>query len=88
VLSERDLARITALAETIRKTLRAPITFPTAKYSSRSIGLALRRSSEIARAEEVLKDAELANVSRKPRRRRIASTCSSRAMRARKPTGC
>ncbi|HWS08300.1 MAG TPA: EAL domain-containing protein, partial [Xanthobacteraceae bacterium] len=60
VLSERDLARITALAETIRKTLRAPITFRDREiFLTASIGLALA-DSESQRAEEVLKDAELA----------------------------
>jgi len=60
VLSERDLARITALAETIRKTLRAPITFRDREiFLTASIGLALA-DGESQRAEEVLKDAELA----------------------------
>ena len=60
VLSERELARITALAETIRKTLRAPITFRDREiFLTASIGLALA-DSEAQRAEEVLKDAELA----------------------------
>jgi diguanylate cyclase (GGDEF)-like protein/PAS domain S-box-containing protein len=60
VLSERDLARITALAETIRKTLRAPITFRDREiFLTASIGLALA-DGEAQRAEEVLKDAELA----------------------------
>ncbi len=60
VLSERDLARITALAETIRKTLRAPITFRDREiFLTAAIGLALA-DSESQRAEEVLKDAELA----------------------------
>ena len=60
VLSERELARITALAETIRKTLRAPITFRDREiFLTAAIGLALA-DSESQRAEEVLKDAELA----------------------------
>ncbi len=60
VLSERELARITALAETIRKTLRAPITFRDREiFLTASIGLALA-DSESQHAEEVLKDAELA----------------------------
>ena len=60
VLSERELARITALAETIRKTLRAPITFRDREiFLTASIGLALA-DSELQHAEEVLKDAELA----------------------------
>ncbi|HUI14230.1 MAG TPA: EAL domain-containing protein [Xanthobacteraceae bacterium] len=60
VLSEREPARITALAETIRKTLRAPITFRDREiFLTAAIGLALP-DSEAQRAEEVLKDAELA----------------------------
>ena len=60
LLSERELARITALAETIRKTLRAPITFRDREiFLTASIGLALA-DSEAQRAEETLKDAELA----------------------------
>ncbi|MFZ0526816.1 MAG: EAL domain-containing protein [Xanthobacteraceae bacterium] len=60
VLSEREVARITALAETIRKTLRAPITFRDREiFLTASIGLALA-DSESQRAEEVLKDGELA----------------------------
>jgi len=60
LLSERDSARITAFAETIRKTLRAPITFRDREiFLTASIGLALA-GSEPQRAEEVLKDAELA----------------------------
>jgi diguanylate cyclase (GGDEF)-like protein/PAS domain S-box-containing protein len=60
LLSERELARVTAFAETIRKTLRAPITFRDREiFLTASIGLALG-NSEPQRAEEVLKDAELA----------------------------
>jgi diguanylate cyclase (GGDEF)-like protein/PAS domain S-box-containing protein len=60
LLSERELARITALAETVRKTLRAPITFRDREiFLTASIGLALGEA-EAQRAEEVLKDAELA----------------------------
>ena len=60
LLSERELARITTLAETVRKTLRAPITFRDREiFLTASIGLALA-DSESQRAEEVLKDAELA----------------------------
>ncbi len=60
VLSEREAARITALAETIRKTLRAPITFRDREiFLTAAIGLALA-DGEAQRAEEVLKDAELA----------------------------
>ena len=60
LLSERDSARITGLAETVRKTLRAPITFRDREiFLTASIGLALG-DSEPQRGEEVLKDAELA----------------------------
>jgi len=60
LLSERDSARITSLAETIRRTLRAPITFNDREiFLTGSIGLALG-DSEPQRAEERLKDAELA----------------------------
>ena len=60
LLSERDSARITAFAETIRKTLRAPITFRDREiFLTASIGLALG-GGEPNRAEDLLKDAELA----------------------------
>jgi len=60
VLSERDAARITTLAETIRRTLRAPITFNDREiFLTGSIGLTLG-DSEPQTAEERLKDAELA----------------------------
>jgi diguanylate cyclase (GGDEF)-like protein/PAS domain S-box-containing protein len=60
VLSERDSSRIIALAETVRRTLRAPITFNDREiFLTGSIGLALG-DSEPQRAEERLKDAELA----------------------------
>ena len=60
ILSERDSARITALAETIRRTLRAPITFNDREiFLTGSIGLTLG-DSEPQSAEERLKDAELA----------------------------
>jgi diguanylate cyclase (GGDEF)-like protein/PAS domain S-box-containing protein len=60
LLSERDSARITAFAETIRKTLRAPITFRDREiFLTASIGLALG-GGEPERAEDLLKDAELA----------------------------
>ncbi|HEX4042778.1 MAG TPA: EAL domain-containing protein [Xanthobacteraceae bacterium] len=60
ILSEKDAARITALAETIRKTLRAPITFRDREiFITASIGLALT-DSDTQRGEEILKDAELA----------------------------
>ena len=60
LLSERDSARITAFAETIRKTLRAPITFRDREiFLTASIGLALG-GGEPNQAEDLLKDAELA----------------------------
>ncbi len=60
LLSERDSARITAFAETIRKALRAPITFRDREiFVTASIGLALG-GGEPQHAEDVLKDAELA----------------------------
>ena len=60
VLSERDSARITALAETIRRTVRAPITFNDREiFLTGSVGLALG-DSEPQSADERLKDAELA----------------------------
>src|SRR5215475_8594959 len=59
LLSEREPARITAFAESLRKTLRAPITFNDREILlTASIGLALAESQQ--RSEEVLKDAELA----------------------------
>jgi diguanylate cyclase (GGDEF)-like protein/PAS domain S-box-containing protein len=60
LLSERDSARITAFAETIRKTLRAPITFRDREiFLTASIGMALGGGDPEA-AEDLLKDAELA----------------------------
>jgi diguanylate cyclase (GGDEF)-like protein/PAS domain S-box-containing protein len=60
VLSERDSARITSLAETIRRTVRAPITFNDREiFLTGSIGMALG-DTEPQRAQERLKDAELA----------------------------
>jgi diguanylate cyclase (GGDEF)-like protein/PAS domain S-box-containing protein len=60
LLSERDSARITAFAETIRKTLRAPITFRDREiFLTASIGLALG-GGDPEQAEDLLKDAELA----------------------------
>jgi len=60
LLSERESARITAFAETIRKTLRSPITFRDREiFLTASIGLALG-GGEPERAEDLLKDAELA----------------------------
>ncbi|MGA8693863.1 MAG: EAL domain-containing protein [Xanthobacteraceae bacterium] len=60
LLSERDSARITAFAETIRKTLRAPIAFRDREiFLTASIGLALG-GGDPEQAEDLLKDAELA----------------------------
>ena len=60
ILSERDSARLVALAETIRRTLRAPITFNDREIVlTGSIGLTLG-DSEPQHADERLKDAELA----------------------------
>ncbi len=60
VLSEREPARIVAFAETIRRTLRAPIAFNDREiFLTASIGLALAENQS-NRTEEVLKDAELA----------------------------
>ena len=60
LLSEREPERITAFADNIRKTLRAPITFNDREILlTASIGLALV-GDETQRKEEFLKDAELA----------------------------
>src|SRR6478735_2259531 len=60
LLSEREPPRITGFAETIRKTLRAPITFNDREILlTASIGLALADGNP-QRKEDVLKDAELA----------------------------
>ncbi|HET9686042.1 MAG TPA: diguanylate cyclase, partial [Pseudolabrys sp.] len=60
ILSEREPARIVAFAETIRRTLRAPIAFNDREiFLTASIGLALAEN-QANRTEEVLKDAELA----------------------------
>ena len=60
VLSEKDPTRLIAFAETIRKTLRAPITFNDREiFLTASIGLALA-DGQSSRTEEILKDAELA----------------------------
>ena len=61
LLSEKDLARITAFSETVRRTLRAPITFRDREiFLTGSVGLVLGETNEPQRAEELLKDAELA----------------------------
>lgn len=60
LLSERDPTRLIAFAETIRRTLRAPITFNDREiFLTASIGLALG-DGQPNRTEETLKDAELA----------------------------
>jgi diguanylate cyclase (GGDEF)-like protein/PAS domain S-box-containing protein len=60
LLSERDPGKIIAFAETIRRTLRAPITFNDREiFLTASIGMALA-DGQTARTEEILKDAELA----------------------------
>jgi diguanylate cyclase (GGDEF)-like protein/PAS domain S-box-containing protein len=60
LLSEREPARIIAFAETIRRTLRAPIMFNDREiFLTGSIGLALG-DGQAHRNEEILKDAELA----------------------------
>ena len=60
LLSEREPARIVAFAETMRRTLRAPIGFNDREiFITASIGLALAEK-EPRNSEEVLKDAELA----------------------------
>ncbi|OPH81777.1 EAL domain-containing protein [Nitrobacter vulgaris] len=60
VLSEQDPPRITAFAETIRKTIRAPITFNDREiFLTASIGLALS-DPQTQLTEEIIKDAELA----------------------------
>jgi diguanylate cyclase (GGDEF)-like protein/PAS domain S-box-containing protein len=60
VLSERDPTKLIAFADTVRKTLRAPITFNDREiFLTASIGMALA-DGQPHRTEEVLKDAELA----------------------------
>jgi diguanylate cyclase (GGDEF)-like protein len=60
LLSERESERIIALAETLRKGLRAPITFNDRELTlAASMGIALS-DGQPHRADEVLKDAELA----------------------------
>src|SRR5256886_7628413 len=60
LLSERESERIINFAETLRKGLRAPITFNDRElFLTASIGIALA-DGEPRRAEEGLKDAELA----------------------------
>ena len=58
--SEHEPARITALAETIRKTIRAPIAFNEREiFLTASIGLALS-DPQAPLTDEIIKDAELA----------------------------
>jgi diguanylate cyclase (GGDEF)-like protein/PAS domain S-box-containing protein len=60
LLSEREPGRVTAFAETMRRALRAPITFNDREiFLTASIGIALA-DDQPHRTEEVLKDAELA----------------------------
>jgi diguanylate cyclase (GGDEF)-like protein/PAS domain S-box-containing protein len=60
LLSERESSRIIAFAETLRRALRAPITFNDREiFLTASIGIALG-DGQPHRTEEVLKDAELA----------------------------
>ena len=60
LLSERESERIIAFAETLRKALRAPITFNDREMLlTASIGIALS-DGQPHRSDEVLKDAELA----------------------------
>src|SRR5207237_3546693 len=60
LLSERDSERIVAFAETMRKNLRAPITFNDREiFVTASVGIALA-DGQPQSAEETLKDAELA----------------------------
>ncbi|MEZ0213791.1 MAG: EAL domain-containing protein [Xanthobacteraceae bacterium] len=60
LMSERDAERITAFADTLRRTLRAPITFGDREiYITASIGLMLADRQK-RDAGDVLKDAELA----------------------------
>src|SRR5436190_916733 len=84
LLSEQDSARITAFAETIRKTIRAPIAFNDREiFLTASIGLALS-DPQTQLSEEIIKDAELAMYHSK----RIGGDridVYKRAMRAREP---
>jgi diguanylate cyclase (GGDEF)-like protein/PAS domain S-box-containing protein len=60
LLSEQNPARITALAETIRKTIRTPITFNEREiFITASIGLALA-DPQAPLTDAIVKDAELA----------------------------
>src|ERR1700744_3853545 len=60
LLSENEPAKVTAFAQTIRRTLRAPITFNDREiFVTGSIGMTLS-DAEQQRSDELLKDAELA----------------------------
>jgi diguanylate cyclase (GGDEF)-like protein len=60
LLSENEPSRITAFAETIRKTIRAPVAFNEREiFLTASIGLALC-DPEAPLTEDIIKDAELA----------------------------
>jgi diguanylate cyclase (GGDEF)-like protein/PAS domain S-box-containing protein len=60
LMSEHEPARITAFAETIRKTIRAPIAFNDREiFLTASIGLALS-DPQAPLTDEIIKDAELA----------------------------
>ena len=60
LMSEKEAERILAFAETLRKALRAPITFNDREiFLTASVGIALS-DNQSSRNEEVLKDAELA----------------------------
>jgi diguanylate cyclase (GGDEF)-like protein/PAS domain S-box-containing protein len=61
LVSERDPERIAAFAETIRKTLRTPVAVADREiFLTASIGLAPADGQSGAKAEEILKDAEIA----------------------------
>ena len=65
LISEREPERITAFADTIRRSLRAPIGFGARQiFLTASIGLVLV-DNQVRTREEVLKDAELAMYSAK-----------------------
>jgi diguanylate cyclase (GGDEF)-like protein/PAS domain S-box-containing protein len=60
LMSEQDPSRITAFAETMRKTIRAPIAFNDREiFLTASIGLALS-DPQTQLSDEIIKDAELA----------------------------
>jgi len=60
LLSERDPGRIIAFAENIRRAIRSPISFNDREiFVTASIGLCLA-DSQMAKSDEILKDAELA----------------------------